>query len=538
MQSMLLQRVDSLDRPVYYKLIEHFDLFKFPIRQLPPHLVASVGALSKQVTNDMTDLLTLEAPTLETSTVEASTLDTSTLEAPKTSESSVVSTSSKGFGFSRLVGVSGIVMATILPIGIVPRFMQTQELNQTQQKFEQKVTSVSTVHPMPAPGERPLNLPGSIEAIVETPVYARTDGYVSDRLVDIGDKVQPGQLLAKIETPEIDQSEKESHAQLFTFIATKAQSEASRETARASLAKAEADLAQTQANVVENESEEQFALSTNLRYKTLGVEGAVSAQDVDEKSTRYKSSQAARNAAEQRVNAAKAEVIAARARLKAEEANVTVATANIEAARARSNRSTTQKLFQNVLSPFSGVITERNIDQGSLITSGSDNSRLALFKLARIDTVKVYVDVPQYASSGVRVGQAVDVNLKEFPGVRYQGKVARTSIALDPNARTLKTEIHIPNADFKLVPGMYADVSFAVQRPKNTVQIPANALIINSDGTQVITIKNNKTHYRQVQLGQDLGKEVEVLSGLKKDDTIVINPADTIIEGEQVTESK
>jgi RND family efflux transporter MFP subunit len=230
--------------------------------------------------------------------------------------------------------------------------------------------------------------------------------------------------------------------------------------------------------------------------------------------------------------------VAARARLKAEEANVTVAAANIEAARARFKRSTTQKSFQTVLSPFDGVITERNIDQGSLITSGSDNSRMALFKLARIDTVKVYVDVPQYASSGVRVGQAVDVNLKEFPGVRYQGKVARTSVALDPNARTLKTEIHIPNADFKLAPGMYADVSFAVQRPKNTVQIPANSLIINSDGTQVITIKNNKTHYRQVQLGQDLGKEVEVLSGLKKDDTIVINPADTIIEGEQVTESK
>jgi multidrug efflux pump subunit AcrA (membrane-fusion protein) len=229
----------------------------------------------------MTDLLTLEAPQLDTPSVEAPAF-----EAAKTIESPVVATSSKKIGFTKLVGVSGIVMATILPIGIVPRFMQTQELNQTQQKFEQKVTSVTTVHPMPAPTERALNLPGSIEAIVETPVYARSDGYVSYRLVDIGDQVKQGQLLAKIETPEIDQSEKEAQAQLFTFTATKAQSEANRERARADLAKAQADLFQTQANVVENQSEEQFALSTNLRYRTLGAEGAVSAQDVDEKSAK------------------------------------------------------------------------------------------------------------------------------------------------------------------------------------------------------------------------------------------------------------
>jgi RND family efflux transporter MFP subunit len=438
----------------------------------------------------------------------------------------------------KLFGVSGIVMASILPIGLVPRFMQLQELEQNQTTIEKQVTPVSLIKPIAAAHERAVNLPGTIEAIVETAVYARTNGYVSERRVDIGDRVKSGQLLARIETPEVDESEKEAQAQVLTSIAARAQAEANRERARADLDKSRADVLQAQANVVENESEEQFALSTNLRYKTLGAEGAVSAQDVDEKITRYKTSQAAKRAAAERVKAAQSEVIAASARLKAEEANVKVATANIAAAQAHAKRSSTEKSFQNVVSPFAGVITERNVDQGSLVSSGSDNSRTALFKLAKIDVVKVYVDVPQYASSGVHVGQNVKVMLKEFPGLQYEGKVARTSVALDANARTLKTEIHIPNLDAKLVPGMYADVSFAVARPEHTVQIPANALIINSEGTQVLLVHANKAHYRKVQLGQDLGKQVEVISGLTKEDTIIINPPDTLAENSTVKESK
>lgn len=484
----------------------------------------------------------LEASTLAGSALKGSGLDAQTPKAsapyPISNERSAIPARTKKVGIGRLVGVSGIVMASVLPIGLVPRFMQLQELDQSQQKIEEHVPAVSTTRPIPAAAERPLNLPGTIEAIVETPVYARTNGYVSERLVDIGDHVKSGQLLAKIQTPEIDDSAREAQAQLITSIAARAQSEANRERARADLQKSQADVSQAQANVVQNESEEQFALSTNLRFKTLGAEGAVSLQDVDEKYTRFKTSQAAKTAAQERVKAAQSEVIAARARLKAEEANVNVATANIDAAKAHAERSSTEKSFQNVFSPFDGVITERNIDQGMLISSGSDNSRTSLFKLARIDTVKVYVDVPQYAANGVRVGQEVKVNLKEFPGVQYKGKVARTSVALDSDARTLRTEIHIANSALKLVPGMYADVSFAVARPKNTVQIPANSLIINSDGTQVVTVSDNKTHYRKVQLGEDLGKQVEVLSGISKDDTIVVNPADTLSENETVTESK
>ena len=210
------------------------------------------------------------------------------------------------------------------------------------------------------------------------------------------------------------------------------------------------------------------------------------------------------------------EVIAAQARLKAEEANVNANLANIAAATAHANRSSTERSFQNITSPFAGVITQRNIDQGALITSGSENSKLPLFRVARIDTAKVYVDVPQYASRGIHVGQEVSVYIERISRQKLLlEKVARTSVALDSTARTLRTEIHIPNSSLALVPGMYADVNFSIARPSTTVLIPANSLIVRSEGTDVITVKGGKTiHFNRVKLGDDLGKEVEVLAGL------------------------
>jgi RND family efflux transporter MFP subunit len=435
----------------------------------------------------------------------------------------------------KLIGVSGTLMALILPIGIVPRMMQSHELDQTQSKIAEHVPAVSITEPKLAPASRELSLPGSLEAILETPVYARTNGYVRQRFVDIGDKVQAGQLLVKMETPEIDDTEKESKAQVLTSLAAKSQTEANRDRAKADLDTAIAALAQARANVIALRSDENFARATNQRYKQLGGEGAVSWQDVDEKETRLKTSVASTSAAEERVNAARSEVIAARARLKAEEANISASSANIAAATAHAQRSTSEKSFQNVISPFAGVITERNIDQGTLISSGSDNSRMPMFRVARIDVVKVFVDVPQYAARGIHVGQTVDVSLKEFPGKTFAGKVVRTSVAMDPNARTLKTEIHIANANLALAPGMYADVNFKIARPDNVFLIPANSLIVRAEGTQVATLDSaKKIHYNKVQLGEDLGKEVEIVGGLRRSDEVIVNPSDTLVEGNLV----
>lgn len=440
----------------------------------------------------------------------------------------------KPHGFAKLLGISGIVMAVALPVGVVPRVLQHQELDQAQAKVEEAIPQVSVIKAEPAPAQRTVNLPGAIEAIVETPIYARTNGYIKQRLVDIGDRVHAGQLLALIETPEIEESEREAKAQVLTNIAGKAQSEANRERAQADLDRAVAELSQSKANVIKLEADEKFAQSTHQRWAKLGIDGAVSAQDVEEKLTNWKTSLASLQAGKDRIHAAQSEVVAARARLQAERANVNVNAANILAAQARANRSTAERGFQNVASPFAGIITERNIDQGMLVSSGSDTSRVPLYRLARIDTVKAFVDVPQYEANGVRVGQQVNVYLKEIPGRTFTGKVARTSVALDSTARTLKTEIHIANPDLTLVPGMYADVTFSVARNSNVVLIPSNSLVMGEEGPRVATLTGSKIHLRSVALGDDLGKQVEIVGGLKKDEEVVVNPTDTLAEGTKV----
>jgi RND family efflux transporter MFP subunit len=228
-------------------------------------------------------------------------------------------------------------------------------------------------------------------------------------------------------------------------------------------------------------------------------------------------------------------VIAAKAVIDAQKANIEASQANVEAAQSRERNSNTQKQFQEVRAPFDGVIVERNIDQGSLISSGSDNSRTSLYRLARIDTLKVFIDAPQFAATGIRVGQKVDVTLKEFPGRKFQGVVARTSVALDSLARTLRVEVHIPNQDQLLAPGMYSDVAFSVERPKNAFVIPVTALVSRGDGQQVATLKDGRVHFVPVQTGDDLGKSIEVVSGITGSERVINNPSDALQEGEKVT---
>lgn len=448
----------------------------------------------------------------------------------------------KSSSFSKLkglIGISGLVMSVALPIGIVPRILNAQELQHAEEQTANLRPAVTLANAKVAPADRLLNLPGAVEAIEETAVYARTNGYVERRFVDIGDRVKMGQPLAHLDTPEIDQSSIEAEAQVLGFVAGKAQSEAQRDRAKADLDRAIAQLSQARAVLIERESDMKFAASSYVRWKKLGEQGAVSLQDVDEKETRLKTASASKTAAGDSVTAAQSEVIAARARLNAEEANIKLSSANVATSRARADRSSTEKSFQNVVSPFSGVITERNVDAGMLVTSGSDTSRTPLYRIARIDIVKVFVDVPQYASSGIRLGQQVSINLKEYPHRTFKGKIARTSVALDPTARTMKTEIHVQNSDLTLSPGMYADVTFSVARSNPVFLIPANSLITSTDGLQVLTVSSDEhAHYKTIKLGEDLGNELEVVSGLTGKERLVINPLDSIKENEAVSVSK
>jgi RND family efflux transporter MFP subunit len=437
-------------------------------------------------------------------------------------------------GFARLLFSSTLTMALVLPIGIYPRILQGQELDATHKKIKTQLPAVSVIHPLAAPNSREISLPGNIEAAVETGIYARTNGYIRERFADIGDRVRAGQLLADIETPEVDESAKEAKALVLTNVATRAQSQANLDKAKADVDTAIADLAQAKSNLLQLQSSEKFAYNSMIRWGNLVKQGAVSSQDSDEKETIYKTSHAATQAAEDKVRSSQSQIIAAKARLNASVADINVSDANIDAARARQDRSNTESGFNKVVAPFTGVITERNIDRGMLISSGSDTSKSALYRLARIDTVKVFVEVPQYASSAIKVGQSVKVSLKEFPGRTFTGKIARTSVALDATARTLRTEIHIANADLTLAPGMYADVTFTVPRPDHTYLIPANSLITRAEGPQIVIAKGTSVAFRKVQLGDDLGKQVEIVGGVNADENVVLNPSDTLREGTQV----
>jgi RND family efflux transporter MFP subunit len=437
-------------------------------------------------------------------------------------------------GYAKLLGVSGLLMALALPIGVYPRIMRSAELDEAHQKTVTQLPEVSVTKPEQAPISRKISLPGNIEAILETGIYARANGYIQNRVADIGDRVAEGQLLAEIETPEIDESAKEAKAMVLTNIAAKAQAEASLNKTRADLVTAEADLAQAKANLIQLQSNEKFAATSTERWNVLVRQGAVSTQDADQKDTNYKTSQAATLAGEERIRSAESQVVAAKALIKAQLATIAASDANIEAAKAREGVTTSQQKFQKVLAPFAGVITERNIDQGTLISSGSDSSKTTLYRLARIDTVRVFVDVPQYAATGIHVGLPVTVTLKEFPGKTFSGEVKRTSVALDATARTLRTEIHIPNNQMILAPGMYADVSFTVPSPTKGFVIPATALISRGEGPQVALLNNDIIRLQSIQLGDDLGKEVEVVSGLKGNEEMVANPSDYLHDGVKV----
>lgn len=440
-------------------------------------------------------------------------------------------------GFVKLLGASSLVMAVLLPIGIYPRIMQANALEKAQ-KTNMEAPEVSVIKATPAESLKKMSLPGSIEAILDTSIYARTNGYVHQRYVDIGDRVKAGQLLAEIETPEVDESTYEAQALVLTSQATKAQAQAALDKMEADLHTAEADLAQAKAALIQSQSNEKFADTSTRRWAILAAQGAVSYQDADEKDTNYSTAKAGTLAAQERVKAAISQVVASRAQITAQKANIAASQANVDAAKSRARNQNTQKRFQEVRAPFDGVITERNIDQGSLISSGSDNSRTSLFKLARIDTLKVYIDAPQFVSNGISVGQHVNVTLKEFPGQTFEGTVARTSVALDSFARTLKVEVHIPNAQLKLAPGMYADVAFTSKRPANTYEIPVSALISRGEGEQVAVLRNGSVHYEKVQTGDDLGKSVEVITGLNGTESIINNPSDAMQEGAHVIAAK
>jgi RND family efflux transporter MFP subunit len=390
-----------------------------------------------------------------------------------------------------LLGLAAVlVLMALFAKGYLPRVHRQAELVAAVRELSSARPRVSVAAVRPSPATSEMVLPGDIQAIDETPVYARADGYLRRRLVDIGDRVSAAQLLAEIETPELDQQIRQARATLDQL--------------RAALLQARASLAQARANL-------QLAEVTLKRWKALVQQGVLSAQVGDEKQSAYEARQAD---------------------VSAGEANVKAAEANIQAGEANLQRLLELKAFQRVSAPFAGVITARNVDTGTLISAGSSTSNRPLYRLAQIATLRIWVDVPQTFVPSIQPGQAAQVMVQEFPGRTFPGKVVRTANALDEKAHTLRTEVQVDNRDSALLPGMYSQVRFVLARAHPLWRVPAEALVIRPDGVYVAAVRGDATvHYQKLTLGRDYGTEVEVPTGLRGDERVVLNPADDLQEG-------
>jgi RND family efflux transporter MFP subunit len=407
-----------------------------------------------------------------------------------------------------LLGLGSVAaLMAIFALGYLPRLERQKQLYAAVETSNIAHPAVTVTAVRRSEASTDLLLPGNIQAIDETTIYARADGYLRRRLVDIGDRVEERQLLAEIETPELDQQIRQARASL--------------EQARASLEQARAALKQSEAGAVQAQANLELADVTARRWKSLVQEGVLSQQDGDEKRSAFEARKADLEAAQAGVNAARA--------------NVNAAQANVQASEANLQRLAELQSFQKVVAPFDGVITARNIDVGSLITAGSGSSTKPLFSIAQIGRLRIYVNLPQTFVPSIQPGQPAEVIVQEFPGRAFPGKVTRTANSLDEKSHTLLTEVQVANPDHKLLPGMYAQVKFVLDRPSPPVLAPAEALVVRSDGNYVAVVRPDRTlHFQRVEIGRDYGTQIEITSGLAEGASVVVNPTDDLQEGSQV----
>jgi RND family efflux transporter MFP subunit len=390
----------------------------------------------------------------------------------------------------KLLGILAILLfAAIFVLGYLPRVQRERLISQQAQAEAVALPVVNVVRANQAAPVTRLSLPGNVQAVTEGPILARAEGYLVKRLADIGDRVHAGQLLAVIDAPDLDQQV--------------TQAKATSDQATASLAQAQANLEQAKAN-------EHLAEVTKTRNDTLVQRGVLSRQEGDQSTAAY----AAQHAT---VHAVEASILAAQQSVKAADANL--------------HRLTELQAYKEVRAPFAGVITVRNVDTGTLINSQTT----MLYRIAQFDVLRIFVNVPQSFSEQLRSGMPADVAIQELPGRHFAGKITRVSGSLDSSTRTLLTEVQVPNSEGKILPGMYATVQIAVSRTVLPVLIPGDAIMTRATGASVAVVDPDDTvHYHAVQLGRDYGLEVEVTSGLRDGQMVVVNPTDDVREGVKV----
>jgi RND family efflux transporter MFP subunit len=420
-----------------------------------------------------------------------------------------------------LVAAGVLLILILLATGIVPRLIRTSQAKEVARAHEVNVPTVLTTKAHLSPPTSELKLPANIEAVYTASLYARTDGYVKRRFVDIGDRVKAGQLLAEIESPEVDQ-------QLAQAKAALGQSKAAYEQAKANLVEAKAAVNQTKANLEQAKANEEIARTTDARWTRLVSRGVLAKQAGDEKRSTF-------NARQAEVTAAAATIETAEATVLARQASLDAARANIDAAQANVGRLQQMVSFERVVAPFDGIITERKIERGDLVAAGNGSPQAKLFAIAQSDILRIQVQVPQVYASDIQNGQTADIDVTNRAATHVTGKVVRSANALNQESRTLLTEIQVDNKQGLLLPGMYAEVKFVLPRGHSLVLVPADTLVVNASGTRVVTVgQDHRAHYKTIEMGRDLGPEVEVLNGLNGDEQLVSNPTDALTEGQPV----
>jgi RND family efflux transporter MFP subunit len=361
------------------------------------------------------------------------------------------------------LAIAVIAVAGLLISGIWSRVRARTALN--TETAQAALTAVSVVSPKQTTPAEEIILPGNVQPYISSPIYARTNGYLKKWYFDIGAHVKQGELLAVIETPEVDQQLEQARSNLLT----------------------------AQANL-------ELASITKTRYQGLLKSNAVSQQDVDNAVGTYNANNAI-----------------------------------VEADKAAVQQYSALVSFEKVYAPFDGVITARNTDIGDLINSGSGSAvKTDLFHIAQPGKLRVYVNVPEEYSRGIKVGMTADLSLAEFPDRKFQGKLVRTADDINLTTRTLLVEIDVNNPTGTLLTGSYAEVHLAVPTQASTFLIPVNTLLFRTEGLRVGVVKDGKVVLTAVTPGHDFGNQIEIVSGLKSDDQVIINPPDSIVYGQEV----
>lgn len=363
------------------------------------------------------------------------------------------------------VGVILLVLVVAAVVAVLSRMHDSRVL--ADETAQTAIPTVAVVHPIVEKPDEELVLPGTLQAYIESPIYARTNGYLLRWYHDIGSHVRQGELLADIDTPEVDEELIQAKAARQQVIAA------------LNLAKINAD-----------------------RYQSLRKTDSVSQQEADTQTSGYEQAQA-----------------------------------NLAAADANVKRLQDLEGFKHVYAPFAGVITRRNVDPGALINAGSSGTAgpRELFDIARTDPLRVYVSVPQAYAPAIHQGVDAVITLQEFPGEKFRASVSRTADAIDITTRTLLTEVDVANKDGRLLPGSFGQVHFNPKIDAEKVTIPVNAMLFRKEGPQVAVVgSDGKVELRHISIGRDYGTTLEIVGGVNEKDRIIVNPSDSIEQGQMV----